>query len=108
MLNSLNLFFPLKSTIDTGSSLVQLHLVFLISQLSTLLNVHEFVEPIRSKRQRIETSYGPGFITSFLVKIPDIIDYYIVSAFIVNEDHKTFNEAMTSIDATFWKEAILS
>lgn len=48
--------------------------------------------PRRSKRQRIEKSFGDDFTT----------------AFILEEDPKTYKEAMTSIDVTFWKEAINS
>lgn len=69
------------------------------------------IEPRRSQRARKEKSFGPDFISSqalaFLVegdrdnilnKMPILLN--------IEEDPKTFNEAMTSRDASFWKEAI--
>ena len=49
------------------------------------------IEPRRSKRSRIEKNLGEGFFT-----------------FIVEGDPYTYNEAMSFIDAPFWKEAIQS
>ena len=46
----------------------------------------------RSKRSRTETGFGLDFITAFLSK----------------DDPKTYQEAMKSIDASFWKDAINS
>jgi len=67
-------------------------------------------EPRRSKRQTIESSFGPDFVTAFLVENNDIdkINDVFVSAFLIEEDHKTYIEAVTFIDANFWKEAINS
>ena len=71
------------------------------------------IEPRRSKRQRAETSIGLDFITSFLVEVLDKFDTdaltdEFMSLFLFGEDPKTYQEAMRSIDATFWKEAIKS
>ena len=65
-------------------------------------------EPRRSKRQRIESSFGPDFVTAFLVENNDIdkINYAFVLAFLIEEDPKTYIEAVTSINANFWKEVI--
>ena len=48
-------------------------------------------EPRRSKRQRTSTSFGPDFLTYLLENEP-----------------RTFKEAVTSPEALFWKEAINS
>ncbi|KAK4388137.1 Retrovirus-related Pol polyprotein from transposon TNT 1-94 [Sesamum angolense] len=64
------------------------------------------VEIRRSKRQKTERSFGPDFLTSFLTEDPNRIDEQFVSAFLVDEDPKTYVEAITSIDSSFWKEAI--
>ena len=48
-------------------------------------------EPRRSKRQRTSTSFGPDFLTYLLENEP-----------------RTFKEAVTSLEALFWKEAINS
>ncbi|KAL4319632.1 hypothetical protein GQ457_18G010610 [Hibiscus cannabinus] len=65
-------------------------------------------EPRRSKRQRVETSFGPDFITSF---ISDINDYETLSnpiaqSFLLDEGPKTYEEAIRSIDSSFWISAI--
>ncbi|RVW94194.1 Retrovirus-related Pol polyprotein from transposon TNT 1-94 [Vitis vinifera] len=48
-------------------------------------------EPIRSKRDRKQTNLGDGFYT-----------------FLIDEDPRSYKEAITSPDAPFWKEAINS
>ncbi|CAM8957033.1 unnamed protein product [Rhodiola kirilowii] len=48
-------------------------------------------EPRRSKRARVENSYGPDFVT-----------------FMVEAGPPTYNEAISSIDGPIWKEAIKS
>ena len=70
-------------------------------------------EPRRSKRQKAETSFGSDFITSFLIEVLESFDVdaltdEFVFQFLLKEDPKTLQEAMRSIDATFWKEAIKS
>ena len=51
----------------------------------------EEVEPRRSKRQRIEKSFGPDFI-----------------AYMVEDEPQTYKDAVTSSEAPQWKEAIKS
>lgn len=51
------------------------------------LQVNE--EPRRSKRQRIPKTFGPEFVTNLL-----------------ENDPRTFDEAMSSPEAPFWKEAV--
>jgi len=68
-------------------------------------------EPRRSQREKKEKNLAPDFISSqaltFLVegdrngvlnKIPLLLN--------IEEDPKTFNEAMSSRDASFWREAV--
>ena len=47
--------------------------------------------PRRSKRQRISTSFGPDFLT-----------------FLLENEPRTFKEAMSSLEAQYWKEAVNS
>ena len=49
----------------------------------------EEVEPRRSKRQRIEKSFGPNFLT-----------------YMVEGEPQTYREAITSSEGPQWKEAI--
>jgi len=70
-------------------------------------------EPRRSKRLRTETNFGPNFVTAFLVETLnnldiDVITEELVSTFLIEEDLKTYQEAVRSIDAAFWREAIKS
>ncbi|KAK4406311.1 Retrovirus-related Pol polyprotein from transposon TNT 1-94 [Sesamum angolense] len=60
----------------------------------------------RSKRQKTETSFGPDFLTIFLAEDIDRIDDHLVSAFFIDEDPKTYIEAVTSVDSSFLKEVI--
>jgi len=67
-------------------------------------------EPTRSKRRRIQTSFSLDFIIAFFIEDFDVnfLTNELVSAFFIEEDLKTFVEAMRSIDARFWKEIIKS
>ena len=61
----------------------------------------------------VKTNFGPNFVTSFLVESIDRLDIDViteefVSNFLIKEDSRTYQEAIKSIDATFWKEAIKS
>ncbi|XP_077245915.1 uncharacterized protein LOC143885588 [Tasmannia lanceolata] len=51
----------------------------------------ESVEPRRSKRARVEKNFGPEFI-----------------AYLLEGDPKTYKEAMSLPDSSFWKEAVKS
>ncbi|GKA62780.1 retrovirus-related pol polyprotein from transposon TNT 1-94 [Tanacetum coccineum] len=90
-----------NSTASTTSSSVH--------ACSTSLNNQEN-ELRRSKRKRVDSSFGPDFITAFLVENDNLdkVNDNIVSVFLLEEDPKTYKEALTSIDASFWKEAIKS
>ncbi|CAH9139832.1 unnamed protein product [Cuscuta epithymum] len=108
--------FPLKKHVDRNdcdSSVV-----------NNLHNIHASSVPVlpvcsldtpkhvtgtrKGKRKRRETSFGPDFLTTYLVEHSDQIDESFVSVFLLEQDPKTYSEAVTSIDASFWKEAIRS
>jgi hypothetical protein len=57
----------------------------------------------RSKTVRTETSFGPDFITSFIPEIYDVdeITAYLIHAYMLEEDPKTYDEAIKSIDSNF-------
>ena len=59
---------------------------------SNLDENHSTQELRRSKRPKNGTNFGPDFITTFLIE----------------DEPKTYQEAMKSVDATFWKDAIHS
>ena len=63
-----------------------------VRSISTLDESHSTKELRHSKRPKIGTNFGPDFVTAFLTK----------------NDPKTYQEAMKSVDATFWKDAIHS
>ncbi|OIT03878.1 hypothetical protein A4A49_57621, partial [Nicotiana attenuata] len=81
----------------------------IVPSSSVTANEHEN-EPRRSKRRRIEASFGPDFITTFLIENidSDVLSDELVSIYLIEEDPKTYSEAIRSIDASFWKEAIKS
>ncbi|XP_070054862.1 uncharacterized protein [Nicotiana tomentosiformis] len=51
----------------------------------------------RSKRRRIEASFGTDFITTFLTENIDLnlLNYEFVSTYLIEEDPKTYDEAMS-------------
>ena len=57
----------------------------------------------RSKRPRVETSFGPNFLTNFLIEDFDVnfLSDELASTFFVEEDPKTYEEVMRSIDVSF-------
>ncbi|KAL0322768.1 UNVERIFIED_CONTAM: Retrovirus-related Pol polyprotein from transposon TNT 1-94 [Sesamum angustifolium] len=86
--------------------LIDSHNSHKVSYPSSTPMIPSTTELRRSKRQKIENSFGPDFLTIFLAEDIDRIDDHVVSAFFVDEDPKTYIEAITSIDSSFWKEAI--
>ncbi|OIT19156.1 hypothetical protein A4A49_65070, partial [Nicotiana attenuata] len=82
---------------------------YIVPSSSVTANEHEN-NLRRSKRRRIEASFGHDFIITFLTKNIDldISSDELVSIYLIEEDPKTYSEAMRSIDASFWKEAIKS
>ncbi|KAK8988278.1 hypothetical protein V6N11_065873 [Hibiscus sabdariffa] len=65
-------------------------------------------EPRRSKRQRVETFFGPDFITSFISKLNDYdaLSDPIAQTILLDEDPKTYEKTIRSIDSSFWISAI--
>ncbi|KAA0048184.1 ty1-copia retrotransposon protein [Cucumis melo var. makuwa] len=62
----------------------------------------------RSKRQRTEKSFGPDFLSTFIVERRDEIDCNFTNLFLIDEDSKTYQEALNSIESSMWKEVIKS
>ena len=94
--------FPLKKDVPhVVSNVVPEHVNLPASSIRDLV-----IQPRRTKRQRTATSFGPDFITSFLVEVlkssdvDALIDEF-VSLFLLKEDPKTYQEVMRSIAATF-------
>ena len=105
--------FPLKnnvlSDVKNNSSTSMYINSHVVPSYRVISNEHE-KELRRSRRRRIETSFGPDFITTFLIGNFDIIvlNDELVSIYIIEEDLKTYDDAVRSIDVLFWKEAIKS
>nr|KAJ0206843.1 hypothetical protein LSAT_V11C500291250 [Lactuca sativa] len=63
-------------------------------------------EPRRITRDRIEKSFGDGFYSHLVKGTQKKVTREVIFAINLDDDPKTFTEAMTSKDATLWKEAI--
>ena len=102
--------FPLTKHVNELISSCNTTSVPLHLHTSSSVTNEQVNEPRRSKRKRIESSFGPDFVTAFVVENNDVdkINDVFVSTFLIEEDPKTYNEVVTSIDANFWKEAINS
>lgn len=105
MLNSLRIY-PLITNISVESVSSSSHIDQARKSDQSGQEDDEIVEPRRSKRQRTEKSFGNYFITTFVVDYPNLINDYVVSAFLVSDDPKSYSAAMTSVDALFWRETI--
>ncbi|KAA0053505.1 ty1-copia retrotransposon protein [Cucumis melo var. makuwa] len=62
----------------------------------------------RSKRQRTEKSFGPDFLSTFIVERRDEIDCKFTNLYLIDEDPKTYQEVLNFVDSSMWKEAIKS
>ncbi|KAL0373734.1 UNVERIFIED_CONTAM: Retrovirus-related Pol polyprotein from transposon TNT 1-94 [Sesamum radiatum] len=82
------------------------HNPLIVSNSSITASAPSTIELRRSKRRKIETSFGPDFLSVFLAENVDKINEHVISAFLIDEDPKSYTEAITSIDSSFWKEAI--
>ncbi|XP_075077010.1 uncharacterized protein LOC142163773 [Nicotiana tabacum] len=105
--------FPLKNNVPSDvpnnastSMSVNSHIV---PSSSVISNEHKN-KFRRSKRHRIEASFGADIITTFLTKNIhlDVLCNELELIYLIEEDPKTYNKAMRSIDANFWKEIIKS
>jgi hypothetical protein len=103
--------FPLKKNVFSSPVHEHASTCSSVPEPSNIIdNDNEVTEIRRSKRRRTETSFGPDFVTNFLTEINDVdyISESIVHLFLTEEDPKTYEEAMRSIDASFWKDAVNS
>ena len=77
---------------------------------SLVVQNDDVVQPRKSKRRRTETSFGPNFLTTLLTELNDVdeINELVVCYHFFDDEPKAFEEAMSSIDASFWKEAVNS
>ncbi|GJY46845.1 zinc finger, CCHC-type containing protein [Tanacetum coccineum] len=66
----------------------------------------ETPEPRRGKRSRRAKSYGSDFQLYLVEESRDHIGSQYSYCYSIEEDPRTYNEAMQSRDAAFWKEAI--
>lgn len=66
--------------------------------LDVLENVVEAsLEPRRSKRLRVETRFGPDFITIIVIECgDDLDDESFISTFIIEDDTKIYDESIMS------------
>ena len=75
-----------------------------IASSSRPLELPSYVdEPRKSKRQKKGTSYGPDFITAFLIELTDVdeLDETFISLHMIEDDPKTYEEAISSLDVSF-------
>ncbi|KAA0054519.1 ty1-copia retrotransposon protein [Cucumis melo var. makuwa] len=79
-----------------------------VSETIDTSNLRCELELRRSKRQRTEKSVGPDFLSTFIVERRDEIDYNFTNLYLIDEDPKTYQEALNSVDSSKWKEAIKS
>ncbi|KAA0038241.1 ty1-copia retrotransposon protein [Cucumis melo var. makuwa] len=79
-----------------------------VSETVNTSNLRCELELRRSKRQRIEKSFGLDFLSTFIVKRRDEIDCNFTNLYLIDEDPKTYQEALNSVESSMWKEAIKS
>lgn len=60
----------------------------------------------KSKRGRIEKSFSPDFQLYFVEGSRDEIGFKYSYCYHIDDEPRNFNEAMTSNDVAFWKEAV--
>ena len=109
--------FPLKKDVVSHDVINPIPSSSASASTSTSLQVpttssgqDEVVPSRRSKRRRTETSFGPDFITTFLTEVENVdeLDELFVCCLLIDDEPKTYEQAMSSIDASFWKEAVNS
>ncbi|KAL4034931.1 hypothetical protein IC575_003604 [Cucumis melo] len=79
-----------------------------VSETVNTSNLRCELELRRSKRQRIEKCFGPDFLSTFIVERRDEIDCNFTNLFLIDEDPKTYHEALNSVESSMWKKAIKS
>ncbi|TYK15379.1 ty1-copia retrotransposon protein [Cucumis melo var. makuwa] len=79
-----------------------------ISEIVNTSNLRCELELRRSKRQRTEKSFGPDFLSTFIVERRDEIDCNFTNLYLIDEDPKTYQETLNFVESSMWKEAIKS
>ena len=83
-----------------------------ISAISIPKHVHitNISEPRRSKRTRTKTNFSPDFVPFYIVDIGDVDEIIkeVICVYMLDEDPKTYEEVIRSIDSNFWKDTIKS
>ncbi|KAA0033055.1 ty1-copia retrotransposon protein [Cucumis melo var. makuwa] len=76
----------------------------LVSQTVNTSNLRCELELRRSKRQRTEKSFGPDFLSTFIVERRDEIDCNFTNLYLIDEDPKTYQEAVNSVESSIYVE----
>ncbi|TYJ97996.1 ty1-copia retrotransposon protein [Cucumis melo var. makuwa] len=108
--------FPLKQSLSAPSLSKRMHdpenpsivSETPVSETVNTSNLRCELELMRSKRQRTEKSFGPDFLSTFIVERRDEIDCNFTNLYLIDEDPKTYQEALNSVESSMWKEAIKS
>ncbi|KAA0038001.1 ty1-copia retrotransposon protein [Cucumis melo var. makuwa] len=79
-----------------------------VSEIVNTSNLRCELELRRSKRQRTEKSFSPDFLSTFIVERRDEIDFNFTNLYLIDEDPKTYQETLNSVELSMWKEAIKS
>ncbi|KAL0546105.1 hypothetical protein IC582_016010 [Cucumis melo] len=108
--------FPLKQSLSAPSLSKRMHdpenpssvSETPVSETVNTSNLRCELELRRSKRQRTEKSFDPNFLSTFIVKRRDEIDCNFKNLYLIDEDPKTYQEALNSVESSMWKETIKS
>ena len=102
--------FPLKEhDSPTAHETVPMHNNVPLSTSSSRVRISAD-ESSKSKGTLVESSFGPNFLTNFLIEdfLNNFLSNELISAFFLEEDLKTYEDGTRCIDVSFWKEAIKS
>ncbi|KAA0048162.1 ty1-copia retrotransposon protein [Cucumis melo var. makuwa] len=108
--------FPLKESLSIPSLSKRMHdpenpsivSETPVSETVNTSNLRCELELRRSKRQRTDKSFGPDFLSTFIVERRDEIDCNFTNLFLIDEDPKTYQDALNSVESSMWKETIKS
>ncbi|TYK14258.1 ty1-copia retrotransposon protein [Cucumis melo var. makuwa] len=99
--------FPLKQSLSAPSLSKRMHdpenpSIISETPVSKTVNTSNLrceLELRRSKRQRTEKSFGLDFLSTFIVERCDEIDYNFTNLYLIDEDPKTYQEALNSVES---------
>ncbi|XP_075095193.1 uncharacterized protein LOC142173494 [Nicotiana tabacum] len=83
--------------VDDFSRYTKVYLLKFKDEAESIITANDHENDLRrSKRRRIEASFGTNFITTFLTENIDLnlFNYEFVSTYLIEEDPKTYDEAM--------------